>query len=1475
MSPFSPPREWRTLCHHEDISVRYPGPAQLRISSTDRDRTEDRMVERGMAVAEANRSDSSADRLTRIQRVLDEVLMRRAAGETLPDDVVVSQHSDLMPELGERLQALKSAQEAGRPAVPPRPAAAGASNPLEGRCPFCQSRVRVKAEHAGRRVRCKCGRVFVADLPSGGDGAFAIPPPPPELAAPIAGYEIERELGLGGMGRVYLAREVATKRQVALKVMLAGRSANERDRRRFEREVEIAASLEHPNIARLYATGIHEGHYWFAMEYVEGERLDQFAARRNLGVRDILVLFGRVCEAVNYAHQRGIMHRDLKPGNILVDRAGQPRVLDLGLAKVADPTADIEQTISMGGELAGTPAYMSPEQIQGGPTGLDVRSDVYSLGVVLYQLLTGQSPYGPTTGLPDLLRAVVEREPQPPRQVRPDIPDEVAAIILKAIEKHRAQRYQTAGDLGRDIAAHLAGKPVSAKGQGGWYRLRKMLVRRKRAAITVAAVVGLSLGLGLLFASLYSKTRVELQEVIREKEVWRDRTPAPEAPVSTPGPPEAPVSTPVPSPAAPAPAPKAASPWVRIFDGETLSGWSEPRGGSGSARVNNGAIEVTGYELTNTAIYHQMEASDMAISAQVKKVAGDHGSLYLRHGPQGVYLATFKGGGKPGDFPICKYHSGSWTELAVNKTPITLIDSKGRPGNEGFFEMTFRAVGTLLTVEVQGREILRVEDADLDYGSPGIGGTALFRDIYVWVPDKQGAAGGGQPGAGAPASSTGADAAGTSQALPAPNTLTPEEQALGWRLLFDGKTTAGWRGYRAADLPEGWRVKDSALVGAGNRSHIVTTAQYDDFDLTLECMIEERGNSGIMYRVTEDADEPYQAGPEFEVQEDRAYGNQNSNRNAGACYRLYAPRQQVTMPPDTWIKIRLLAAGSFIQHWVNGEKVVEYRIGSDDWNQRLAASQYREKPKFGRNSTGYICLQAYTGTVRFRNIKIRPLADGAQAPPLPPGSAADMKNALWWLDQACDDADRISTDLGRAEAHFWIARTYARAGDVARARLALHACGGFLAKSAAGYGAYAHIAAAQAKAGDATGAQRTLDEVKAAISALPDQKAKDEAFVKFSEELTWAEFLPGAKTVASEIASDAWQRHWQYWEIAMYEAKAGDVAGAGQTVQTLVAMAAGIGKLDTRANLYRSIAHVRLQIGDVNGARQSLDAAKTANLADGNSWTRGDIARLYAKIGELGHAKAIAATIDRAGRMARAYTLIAEVQRKAGDVAGATQTLGLAKALAAATADAREKTWMYADIARWQALCGNAPGALETIQTALIAAPAITDAKQRGEAYGGIALAQADAGDLDGVRATMRLIRPIVASVGYNEKLVSAYVVCRQAEKGDVVGAKETTSLIPREAKSADVAAWYVAAAQAKAGDYNGARATAEAIATVEWRDRAYQAVAEGQARRGDLATLRAWVDSLTDPAVRAYACVGAAEGLLPPPKIVGLGMWD
>ncbi len=394
------------------------------------------------------------------------------------------------------------------------------SEHIEGRCPECNTKWRLRTSAAGHRVRCKqCRKVFFADAPAGqaADGPPAIP-----------GYQIKKELGRGGMGRVYLARQLATKRSVALKVMLAGRHADERQRRRFEREVEIAAGLQHPHIARVYASGLYEDRHWFAMEYVEGVALDQYVEQGQLGLRDLLALFARICHAVSHAHQRGIIHRDLKPANILVDSKAQPRILDFGLAKQMDRLADAEDGLSLPGEVAGTPAYMSPEQTYGEPGRVETRSDVYSLGVILYRLLTGQSPYGTGKSVAQLLRAINETEPPPPRQVRKDIPDDVNAIVMKSMGKSAAFRYQSAGELGRDVEAYLAGRPVIAKQGSGWYMLRKTAFRYRKVGAAVAAVIVFSLTLGTTMSVRFTRTKNEVAEVTREVEVLRQREAAPD-----------------------------------------------------------------------------------------------------------------------------------------------------------------------------------------------------------------------------------------------------------------------------------------------------------------------------------------------------------------------------------------------------------------------------------------------------------------------------------------------------------------------------------------------------------------------------------------------------------------------------------------------------------------------------------------------------------------------------------------------------------------------------------------------------------------------------------------------------------------------------------------------------------------------------------------------------------------------------------
>lgn len=215
------------------------------------------------------------------------------------------------------------------------------------------------------------------------------------------------------------------------------------------------------------------------------------------------------------------------------------------------------------------------------------------------------------------------------------------------------------------------------------------------------------------------------------------------------------------------------------------------------------------------------------------------------------------------------------------------------------------------------------------------------------------------------------------------NTLTAEEKKAGWKLLFDGKTTEGWRGYKMRAMPPGWKVLDSALVrvsggaggkGAGGGDDIITIERFDNFELVLEWKIAEGGNSGILYRVSEEAVTAWHVAPEMQVLDNSKHPDRDKRQLAGACYDLYAPSKDVTHPPGQWNKVRLVVDGNHVAHWLNGEKIVEYELGSEDWNRRVAASKFKSMPRFAKESKGYICLQDHSDRVAFRNLKIRPLS---------------------------------------------------------------------------------------------------------------------------------------------------------------------------------------------------------------------------------------------------------------------------------------------------------------------------------------------------------------------------------------------------------------------------------------------------------------------------------------------------------------------
>jgi len=226
----------------------------------------------------------------------------------------------------------------------------------------------------------------------------------------------------------------------------------------------------------------------------------------------------------------------------------------------------------------------------------------------------------------------------------------------------------------------------------------------------------------------------------------------------------------------------------------------------------------------------------------------------------------------------------------------------------------------------------------------------------------------------------------------APNTLTEQEKQQGWRLLFDGKTTEGWRGYKMDKMPPGWKVIDGVLArvtggpggkGAGGGDDIITVEQFDNFELMLDWRILDRGgNSGVIIRASENAITSWHTGPEVQILDNAAYPGRDTRQLAGACYDLYPPSKDVSRPLGQWNTFRIVADGNHIEHWLNGEKIIEYQLGSDDWKQRVAASKFRKMEAFLNPPTkGHICLQDHTARIEFRNIKIRPLpAKAAQQP---------------------------------------------------------------------------------------------------------------------------------------------------------------------------------------------------------------------------------------------------------------------------------------------------------------------------------------------------------------------------------------------------------------------------------------------------------------------------------------------------------------
>jgi serine/threonine protein kinase/tetratricopeptide (TPR) repeat protein len=358
------------------------------------------------------------------------------------------------------------------------------------------------------RVCAECGATVFADAPQGvcsvclfrtglasldnkDDEAFE--PTVARMSKDFGDYELLEEIGRGGQGVVYRARQKSLNRIVALKVIGLAHWATEAHVKRFRLEAEAAASLNHPYIVPIYEVGERDGACYFSMGLVEGGQLDAVAKREPMPIRHAAELIAKLARTVHYAHERGILHRDIKPGNILLDAKGEPHLTDFGLARLVETESTVTRTM----EALGTPSYMAPEQAVGNNTGVSSATDIYGLGAVLYQLLTGHPPFAGGTSY-ETVRLVLDTEPRQPRLWNPKVDRDLATICLKCLDKDPQRRYSSALALAEDLERWLKHEPIQARRIGVFTRGKKWVRRNPTTTLLVASLVALTAVVGLM-----------------------------------------------------------------------------------------------------------------------------------------------------------------------------------------------------------------------------------------------------------------------------------------------------------------------------------------------------------------------------------------------------------------------------------------------------------------------------------------------------------------------------------------------------------------------------------------------------------------------------------------------------------------------------------------------------------------------------------------------------------------------------------------------------------------------------------------------------------------------------------------------------------------------------------------------------------------------------------------------------------------
>jgi serine/threonine protein kinase/TPR repeat protein len=464
-------------------------------------------------MASVRQTDVDNDRAA-VQAVVLDVLRRRAAGESLSDKQVIAARPDLAEQLRVELAKLQRICAAGMDAAHLDGAGATVTidlhdertpGMLQLQCPHCREPFETETDTPLIEIVCStCGGQFSL---AGHDQETRFAPSLKSLAH----FDLIERLGVGGFGTVWKARDRKLDRTVAVKIPRQGLLNNE-DLEKFLREARAAAQLQHPSIVHVHEVGRDGDSVFIVSDFVRGIPLSEWLSGQQPTMRQAAELCVAIAEALQHAHDRGVIHRDLKPANILIDGDGRPHLMDFGLARREVG----EVTVTLDGQVLGTTAYMSPEQAQGEAHTADARSDVYSLGVILFQLLTGELPFRGSARM--LMHQVIHEEPPSPRKFNARIPRDLETIALKCIEKDPSRRYRTARAVASDLERYLGDQPIEASGPSLLYRISKY-TRRNRKTVALSSLAALTLIAGTVVSSWQAlrATRAEReQSALRE-----------------------------------------------------------------------------------------------------------------------------------------------------------------------------------------------------------------------------------------------------------------------------------------------------------------------------------------------------------------------------------------------------------------------------------------------------------------------------------------------------------------------------------------------------------------------------------------------------------------------------------------------------------------------------------------------------------------------------------------------------------------------------------------------------------------------------------------------------------------------------------------------------------------------------------------------------------------------------------------------